>query len=202
MHKMKFILLPIIYILIIFSIYSGTTFIEKTNKNEEIKIGEQVEIEEAKETEETENTIELSSENNIEEEQKEEIITTEQNDIDNSKTITKKNKVSTNNNYTSTEKVETSEKTNNNKIDSVQNAEPPKETVIANKEPEKSQPIWCDEGGSKHWQGSGPNEHGYFNTWDEAWSACQEYMKGSMSGSFMVNQCPCGLYYYWVKKDD
>ena len=76
------------------------------------------------------------------------------------------------------------------------------EKPVVNKEPEKKQPIWCDEGGSKHWQGSGANEHGYYKTWDDAWAAAQAYMKGSMSGNFMVRQCPCGLYYYWVKKDN
>lgn len=57
---------------------------------------------------------------------------------------------------------------------------------------------WCDEGGTKHWQGNGPNEHGYYKTWDEAWEALKSYMKDFESGNYAIRQCPCGLYYFWV----
>lgn len=62
----------------------------------------------------------------------------------------------------------------------------------------KEEPVWCDEGGTKHWQGTGANEHGYYKTWDEAWNACQNFMKGMTSGNYAVRQCSCGLYYFWV----
>lgn len=65
----------------------------------------------------------------------------------------------------------------------------------------KEEPIWCDEGGTKHWQGTGANEHGYYKTWDEAWEACKAFMKGFKSGNYAVRECPCGLYYFWVVED-
>lgn len=65
----------------------------------------------------------------------------------------------------------------------------------------KEEPIWCDEGGKKHWQGTGTNEHGYYKTWDAAWAACQSYMEKMKSGNYAVRQCACGLFYYWVEEN-
>lgn len=60
---------------------------------------------------------------------------------------------------------------------------------------------WCNEGGTHHIYGDGANEHGYYNSWDEAWSACQDFMKGiENSVHYKVDQCWCGLYYFWVEE--
>lgn len=59
----------------------------------------------------------------------------------------------------------------------------------------------CIEGGAKHILGSGKNEHGYYKTWDLAWKACQEYMKDMKSGNYYVDECDCGLYYFYVRED-
>ena len=39
---------------------------------------------------------------------------------------------------------------------------------------------------------------GYYNTWDEAFNAYKEYTKGWSSTQFRIDQCFCGLYYFWV----
>ena len=67
--------------------------------------------------------------------------------------------------------------------------------------PKKEEPIWCDEGGKKHWQGTGKNEHGYYKTWDAAWTECKNYMKDMKSGNYAVKECPCGLFYFWVEEN-
>ena len=65
---------------------------------------------------------------------------------------------------------------------------------------EKKTPRFCVDGGSEHVEGDGPNDHGYYNTWDEAWNACKEYLKTlNTSFNYRVDRCQCGLYYFWVK---
>ena len=44
------------------------------------------------------------------------------------------------------------------------------------------------------------DEHGYYKTWDEAFKAYEDYTKGWDSTQFKVDQCACGLYYFWVIK--
>ncbi len=51
-----------------------------------------------------------------------------------------------------------------------------------------------------HIYGDGANEHGYYKTWDEAFKAYEDYTKGWDSTQFKVDQCACGLYYFWVIK--
>ena len=60
--------------------------------------------------------------------------------------------------------------------------------------------IYCVDGGKVHIYGDGANEHGYYKTWDEAFKAYEEYTKGWESTQFKVDQCACGLYYFWVIK--
>ena len=54
--------------------------------------------------------------------------------------------------------------------------------------------------GKTHIYGDGANEHGYYKTWDEAFKAYEDYTKGWDSTQFKVDQCACGLYYFWVIK--
>ena len=42
---------------------------------------------------------------------------------------------------------------------------------------------------------------GYYDTWDEAFEDCKKYMNDLGSGHYKVDQCMCGKYYFWVKKD-
>lgn len=58
---------------------------------------------------------------------------------------------------------------------------------------------YCINGGPEHVEGDGKNEHGYYASWDLAWEACQEYMKGKGTVSFKVGECWCGLFYFWVE---
>lgn len=58
---------------------------------------------------------------------------------------------------------------------------------------------YCINGGPEHVEGDGKNEHGYYASWDLAWEACQEYMKGKGTVGFKVGECWCGLFYFWVE---
>lgn len=78
----------------------------------------------------------------------------------------------------------------------VKQIEPPK----TESKPKKEEKIYCVDGGKVHIYGDGANEHGYYKTWDEAFKAYEEYTKGWESTQFKVDQCACGLYYFWVIK--
>ena len=67
-------------------------------------------------------------------------------------------------------------------------------------QPKQEEKIYCVDGGKIHIYGDGANEHGYYQTWDEAFKAYEEYTKGWESTQFKVDQCACGLYYFWVTK--
>ena len=63
----------------------------------------------------------------------------------------------------------------------------------------KQDKIYCSEGGKTHLAGDGANEHGYYNTWDEAFSAFEKYAKGKDATNYAIRVCPgCGKYYFWV----
>lgn len=66
--------------------------------------------------------------------------------------------------------------------------------------PEQEEKIYCVDGGKIHIYGDGANEHGYYNTWDEAFKAYEEYTKGWESTQFKIDECACGQYYYWAIK--
>ena len=64
---------------------------------------------------------------------------------------------------------------------------------------EKKAPRFCVDGGSEHIDGDGPNDHGYYKTWQEAGNACKEYLKTlNTSSNYRIDRCECGLYYFWV----
>ena len=73
-------------------------------------------------------------------------------------------------------------------------------TTPAKKEEKHEERIYCVDGGKTHIYGDGANEHGYYKTWDEAFKAYEDYTKGWDSTQFKVDQCACGLYYFWVIK--
>ena len=214
--KKKIIIISIICVITITTISFGTLIVQRKYNNIEEEVDNKfIELEESNNTNAisevlNENTV---TENNTVEEQK--VDTQEKNEneqqepqheekatVSNSNKSTRK--VETKKQYTAnySNREETNEDNTNNEASNLSESETKTETVIVNREPEKKQPVWCDEGGSKHWQGNGANEHGYYQTWDDAWQAAQECMKDSLSGNFMVRQCPCGLYYYWVKKEN
>lgn len=91
--------------------------------------------------------------------------------------------------------------------------EQPKETIPQVKEepvvtqptkteskPKQEEKIYCVDGGKTHIYGDGANEHGYYKTWNEAFKAYENYTKGWESTQFKIDQCACGLYYFWVIK--
>ncbi|MBR0491778.1 MAG: hypothetical protein IJJ82_07045 [Clostridia bacterium] len=89
-------------------------------------------------------------------------------------------------------KTETSTSSNSNP--SPTPSTPPKET--------KKTPVYCYEGGSKHLGGTGPYEHGYYNSWQQAWDALTVYMENMSSGNYYVEQClGCNKYYFYCKQD-
>lgn len=57
---------------------------------------------------------------------------------------------------------------------------------------------WCVAGGSHHVAGDGENEHGYYNTWDEAYNAFLNHTAAWSSSQYKVSCCSCGLYYFWA----
>lgn len=66
----------------------------------------------------------------------------------------------------------------------------------------KKTPVYCYEGGSKHLGGDGPYEHGYYNSWQQAWDALTVYMENMSSGNYYVEQClGCNKYYFYCKQD-
>ena len=73
-------------------------------------------------------------------------------------------------------------------------------TTPAKKEEKHEEKIYCVDGGKTHIYGDGANEHGYYKTWDEAFKAYEDYTRGWDSTQFKVDQCACGLYYFWVIK--
>ena len=95
------------------------------------------------------------------------------------------------------EKIETLTTQNEEKVD------PPKEEIQPKQVEEKQEQKagrFCVQGGSEHLEGDGPEDHGYYNTWDEAWEACKEFMHTvTTGGHYRVDRCLCGLYYFWVK---
>lgn len=57
---------------------------------------------------------------------------------------------------------------------------------------------WCAEGGSHHVLGDGPQDHGYYSSWDAANQAFLNYTREWQSVQYKIDQCACGLYYFWA----
>ena len=77
----------------------------------------------------------------------------------------------------------------------IKQEEKPKENT-----PKQEEKIYCVDGGKIHIAGDGANEHGYYKTWDEAFNAFEEYTKDWDTCHYKINQCFCGLYYFWATK--
>ena len=126
----------------------------------------------------------------------------EKNNIADNKEPVIENKGTNNNSKKQTQKKqEVIEKTPEPKVEKkqeeqVKQVEPPKKES----KPKQEEKIYCVDGGKVHIYGDGANEHGYYKTWDEAFKAYEEYTKGWESTQFKVDQCACGLYYFWVIK--
>lgn len=105
-----------------------------------------------------------------------------------------KNSVETNSKTTETKSKETiSEERNSDNQEEVTTKKENKST--------ETEPYYCVEGGNHHMLGTGQYEYGYYNTWNEAWSELEKAMKNvsAGSGNYEVDQCYCGLYYYYLK---
>lgn len=77
------------------------------------------------------------------------------------------------------------------------------EPVKINPEPKKEEvkaPKYCVEGGTIHLEGDGAGEHGYYNSWDEAFNAMNSYTAGWETFNYKIGACPCGKYYFKVTK--
>lgn len=130
-------------------------------------------------------------------------VTTQQEDKKD--TITIKKQKSTNNSSKSSKKQEQTKIENEkekNEVKSQPTENKTTNTQQAKKEdkPKQEEKKYCVDGGKVHIYGDGANEHGYYNTWDEAFKAYEEYTKGWESTQFKVDQCACGKYYFWVIK--
>ena len=172
----------------IIPIENEENIIEENTVIDEVKVEENTPIEQSK-TEITTTTKSNSSNKSS---------TSNSSTSSNTTTVTKPttstNKTSTSN----TEKSTTNNSlTNNNKI------EPPKtttttptQTTIPTTKSDK-----CYEGGSKHVAGTGPYEHGYYNTYKEAWNALTVFMEDMISGNYYIDECACGKFFFYVKED-
>lgn len=59
---------------------------------------------------------------------------------------------------------------------------------------------WCIAGGKHHIAGDKENEHGYYNSWDDAYNAFLNYTADWLSSQYKISECSCGLYYFWAIK--
>lgn len=66
--------------------------------------------------------------------------------------------------------------------------------------PPKQEPIYCVDGGKVHIFGDAPDEHGYYNSWNEAFDAYEQYTAGWETSHYLIGQCACGLYYFSATK--
>ena len=80
-----------------------------------------------------------------------------------------------------------------------ENVEKKKTEEKITKEPTPSDlGYWCAEGGTHHVAGDGANEHGYYSSWNEVQIAFEYYTKGWPSVQYKISQCLCGKYYFWA----
>lgn len=116
--------------------------------------------------------------------------------VNTKKSTTASTKTTTSSNSDSTTKKETSTSSNNN---TSHTPSTPKTTTPTET---KKTPVYCHEGGSKHLGGTGPYEHGYYNSYQQAWDALTVYMENMSSGNYYIEQClGCDKYYFYCKPD-
>lgn len=117
------------------------------------------------------------------------------------------NEVKTTSNQTKAQNNKNTQQTNktlttndNTKVGSIDKQQTTQNNTNNNQTQQVNKPYYCVVGGSHHLAGNGANEHGYYNSWDSAFSAYESYTAGWESTQFKVDQCPCGLYYFWAIK--
>lgn len=116
--------------------------------------------------------------------------------VNTKKSTTASTKTTTSSNSDSTTKKDTSTSSekNTSPTPSTSKTTTPTET--------KKTPVYCYEGGSKHLGGTGPYEHGYYNSYQQAWDALTVYMENMSSGNYYIEQClGCDKYYFYCKQD-
>lgn len=120
---------------------------------------------------------------------------------DETKTTSNQTKAQSNNKSTQSSQKAPST-TNNKPVNSNTQTQTSTETNTNNNNQSQqvNTPYYCVEGGSHHLAGDGANEHGYYGTWNAAFSAYENYTAGWESTQFKVDQCPCGKYYFWAIK--
>ena len=140
-------------------------------------------------------------------EKQEEIISNEMPSTNESKIISNQNNSSNyNTNTQNTGKTSTANNNNNSKSKTSTSSQTttgqtkPNNNQSNTQTTQKNIAYWCVDGGSHHIAGDGPNEHGYYKTWDSANQAFKEYTKDWDSCNYKVDVCACGLYYFWTVK--
>lgn len=220
MKKIKIISIAITIFAIIFGIGLKVCF---SNNKDEQTITENDVVDESKETEieneETQTIVEIPVEENIAESnmQNNDIAPQAEDDTkkpknefvissktDSNKSTTSKQNTKSSQTSKKTEIPVTTSKESKTEQKNTSKTETQKtETKTETKQEEKTQikSEWCFEGGSKHIAGDGTNEHGYYDTWNDAFNAYEEYTKNWLSSHYKVNQCACGKYYFWAIQD-
>lgn len=210
MKKIKIISIAITIFAIIFGI--GLKVCSSCNKDNQTVIESDIIVENEKaeiENEETQTIVEIPVEENIAESnmQNNNIAPQAEDDTEKPKNEFASSSKAVSNKSTTNKKTEipvTTSKESKTEQKNTSKTETPKtETKTETKQEEKTQikSEWCFEGGSKHIAGDGANEHGYYDTWNDAFNAYEEYTKNWLSSHYKVNQCACGKYYFWAIQD-
>lgn len=93
----------------------------------------------------------------------------------------------------------TEQKIENNNLQQIDNSQKNEENSNqTTSETNTTAKKYCINGGTEHIAGDGKNEHGYYNSWNEAFSAFEKYTQDWDSCQYKINECPCGLYYFWA----
>jgi len=115
---------------------------------------------------------------------------------------TSNNRVASNNNTQKQTNSNTQTRTNNNTSNN-KPANTAKKYRGASGQYDSDTPYWCFDGGSHHY-GITLNqyEHGWYNSYNAAWSACDNYMRNNHNTNytnFKIETCNyCGKYYFYV----
>lgn len=151
---------------------------------------------------ELENTdIDIHEEKQVDDIQKEQVTTEVPK---NTYTQTKQTTSTTSQNIQNTDNSQSQTVSKNETIDTNQNLTPNSNETNIKVESKTITPddleYWCVGGGTHHIAGDGENEHGYYSSWDEAYKAFEKYTEGWASVQYKVDNCACGLYYFWAIK--
>ena len=98
----------------------------------------------------------------------------------------------------SSQSSQTTASASNNNGSSQSNNNATKETNTPKEITPNDMEYWCVGGGKHHVAGDGANEHGYYSSWDDAYTAFESYTSSWASVQFKVSRCSCGLYYFWA----